>query len=495
MIDPPAYGRPGDAGVERPARDPEPIIGQDDIETTLAPADTGRAYPVGTILGSYRLLQQIGAGGMGRVFVAEHVRLGRKVALKVLRSEYSGNIEAVKRFFAEARAVNCINHENIIEVSDFIENPNGASFYIMELLRGTELRMLQDQEGVLPLPRALNIALQVCRGVGAAHQAGVIHRDLKPDNIFLIQRDGRRHFVKLLDFGVAKLNNSTLDAASTFKTSAGIVVGTPDYMAPEQALGHTVDHRCDVYSLGVILFEMVAGRRPFVARSAREVMVQHMTAEPPRPSTLNPAHGVPVELENLILDCLRKEPHERPATIRDVEQRLQLILDDFIMGRGTLARGTTGLRLDPRSRLRERWLAAAGMTLLLVCAGLFAWSQGYRPDFPVAQAGGLAKALRKAAGVGKSPPRTPALVAATPERDPAVATKLDKMTVEALPVSRTLAPNPPAHGPVGRAADPAGAAGSTAAPGASERAARSLPPTARRKPVKLDRDSVLDPFE
>ena len=279
-------GDPGDSDLRTPSE-----AGQGDTAGTV----TGRALAVGRILGSYRLLQQIGMGGMGRVFVAEHVRLGRKVALKVLRSEFSGNQEAVKRFFAEARSVNCISHENIIEVSDFVENPQGPSFYIMELLRGENLCALQSREGILP------IVLQVCSGLSAAHDAGIIHRDLKPDNIFLVDRAGRRDFVKLLDFGVAKLMNATVDDASTFRSSVGMVVGTPDYMAPEQALGHAVDHRADVYALGVILFEMVAGRRPFVAKTAREVMVQHLTASVPRPSRLNPAGEVPEALEKLIL--------------------------------------------------------------------------------------------------------------------------------------------------------------------------------------------------
>ena len=480
IIDPKACAPRGNGGGEPRARSVGAVDG-DGIETVVA-TDTGLAFPAGTILGSYRLLKQIGAGGMGRVFVAEHARLGRKVALKVLRSEYSGNIEAVKRFFAEARAVNCINHENIIEVSDFVENPGGASFFIMELLRGTELRSLQDREGPLPLARAINIALQVCRGVGAAHDAGVIHRDLKPDNIFITDRDGRRDFVKLLDFGVAKLTNSTLDEASTFKTSAGIVVGTPDYMAPEQALGNAVDQRCDIYALGVILFEMVAGRRPFVARTAREVMVQHMTAAPPRPSQLNPAYQIPVELEDLILDCLRKDPEERPASIKEVEQRLQLILDDFIMG-------DTGLapRWRPRVRL-DRALAAVGVALLLVSAGFFAWSKGFRTDLQVADADGSGSAAR-GAKTGATAITTASTQTFTP--GPASAAgqeavshgKGDRMTVELLPVPGP-APGAQARQPVRQAAPPAAA-----------RSTRAPAPPPRRPAAKLDRDSVLNPFE
>src|SRR5215831_3804660 len=158
---------------------------------------SGVIVEAGALFGSYRLIQQIGEGGMGRVFVAEHVRLGRQVAIKVLRSEYAGNTEAVRRFFAEARAVNRINHENIIEVSDFVEADQGRSYYIMELLTGEDLRTLEDRAGPVPLARALNIAIQVCRGLGAAHGAGIVHRDLKPDNIFLTARDDGSDLVKL----------------------------------------------------------------------------------------------------------------------------------------------------------------------------------------------------------------------------------------------------------------------------------------------------------
>jgi serine/threonine-protein kinase len=326
--------------------------------------DTARSYPVGAVLGSYRLLQQIGAGGMGRVFVAEHVRLGRRVALKVLRSEFSGNLEAVKRFFDEARAVNCISHENIIEVSDFVESRHGPSFYIMELLHGHDLRGVQERDGVLAMDRILRIGAQICSGLGAAHAAGIVHRDLKPDNIFLIERGAEPDFVKLLDFGVAKLS-STADEASTFRSSVGMVVGTPDYMAPEQAMGHPVDHRADIYATGVILYEMVAGRRPFVANSAREVMVQHLTAAPCRPSMLNPAGKIPEDLEELILACLAKEPSDRPQSIKEVEMRLRAIRDE-LPARDRLAASRRAWR-------RQKPLKLAGAAALLAVLATSVW--------------------------------------------------------------------------------------------------------------------------
>jgi len=472
----------------------------------MVAGDTGRAYPIGTVLGSYRLLQQIGAGGMGRVFIAEHVRLGRRVALKVLRSEYSGNIEAVQRFFSEARAVNCINHENIIEVSDFIESSTGPSFYIMELLTGFDLRTLEDREGVLPLRRALDIALQVARGVGAAHDAGVIHRDLKPDNIFLIERGGRRDFVKLLDFGVAKLTNDELDQASTHKTSAGLVVGTPDYMSPEQAYGQTVDQRCDVYALGVILFEMVAGRRPFLARTAREVMVQHMTVEPPRPSQLNPDYGLPAELEDLILACLRKDPQDRPASIKDVEQQLAAILERVPRSSDTRQRAVT------RHGRRRSWLAAVGVSLLVASGGVFAWSEGIRPVIPVAQADGLVRAWRRVkptTATAAEMATTTATIATTSAAEPAPPPTLEppETAVSAAPPARgdRLTIEPMAHEiqpPPARAPEPGPRSPAVSEPSSDDRATATppveparTPAATRRKPAKLDRDAVINPFE
>jgi len=307
-----------------------------------------QSYGEGSILGSYRLIQQIGAGGMGRVFVAEHIRLGRKVAVKILRPEYSGNQEAVKRFFAEARAVNRINHENIIEISDFIEGDSGPSFYIMELLEGVDLRGLGAGAVGLPLGRAVRIAIQVVSALGAAHEGGIIHRDLKPENIFLVERRGRKDFVKVLDFGVAKLANAKLDEAGSFKSIDGVVVGTPEYMAPEQALGEVVDFRADIYSFGVILFEMITGRPPFKAESAREHMAKHIMATPPRPARWRvQAREVPA-LEELILECLAKKPEDRPQRMKDIERRLQKILESLPDG--------GNLDAEPRSSYRRRWI-------------------------------------------------------------------------------------------------------------------------------------------
>jgi serine/threonine-protein kinase len=423
-------------------------------------------------MGSYRLLKQIGQGGMGRVFVAEHVRLGRKVALKVLRSEFSKNPEAVQRFFTEARTVNCISHENIIEVSDFVENLEGSSFYIMELLSGMNLGALEEREGILGLARALPIAIQVCRALGAAHQVGIIHRDLKPDNIFLIERAGQGDFVKLLDFGVAKLMYDTLDEASSFHSTAGMIVGTPDYMSPEQALGQAVNHLADVYSMGVILFEMVVGRRPFVGRTARDVMVQHLNALPTPPSLLNPAAGIPASLEELILACLRKDPKERPGTIQEVEHRLRAIFEAL-----PATRAWARLHSSWRRRRTVAWVLAGSAFVVAVASLLAVAGSPARGRLGAHRLrAGPATAVSSSFTFEAMAPASPVSPVTRPAPAPAPVT---------MPVARPI--RYATNRPVETARGPA-------QPLASE-TARAPTPTPRRRPVKLDRDGVLNPFE
>jgi len=279
----------------------------------------------GTVLGSYRLIKLLAEGGMGRVYLAEHTRLGRKVALKVLRSEYSTNGPAIKRFFREARTVNDINHENIIEITDFFEKEGGNNYYIMELLKGRTLTEVLKEEGALPVPRVIDIAVQVCKALEAVHAAGVIHRDLKPDNIYLTERGGQKDFVKLLDFGVAKLMD-VQDGMPVHKTGVGAILGTPQYMSPEQAGAKPVDNRTDIYSLGVILYEMVTGRVPLNAETYGEMVIKHLTMTPVSPTDLRDLpQGIPGELEDLIMQCLEKNPNKRPQDMAEIVRRLELV--------------------------------------------------------------------------------------------------------------------------------------------------------------------------
>jgi len=280
---------------------------------------------IGTLLGSYYVNDVIGEGGMGIVYLAEHVKLGRKVAIKVLRQEFSNNAAAVSRFFHEARAVNQIGHENIIEVTDFFEEVGGDNYFVMELLEGLDLEQLLEREEQVPSERAVPIVLQVCEALAAAHEAGVIHRDLKPENIFLIEHAGRQDFVKLLDFGIAKLTDQ--DGKSLQRTMAGSVLGTPEYMSPEQAAGKSVDHRSDTYSLGVILYELVTGRLPFEAKSFGEYLVQHMTVAPKSPTRFDDLrYPVSPELRDVIMRCLEKEPADRYQSMRELYVDLEALL-------------------------------------------------------------------------------------------------------------------------------------------------------------------------
>jgi len=290
---------------------------------------TGPEEPatVGQVIGNYRIVRLLGAGGMGVVYLAEHTRLGRRVALKTLRSEFAENPQAVRRFFGEAHAVNKIRHQNIVEITDFVENAGGDNYYIMELLRGQTLSNVIDHEGVQPLARSVGIMTQVARALQAVHDAGIIHRDLKPDNVFLTERSGQPDFVKLLDFGVAKLIDS-VESIGVHSTAAGAILGTPEYMSPEQASGKLVDHRTDIYSFGILLYELVTGKLPLIGANFGELVVAHLTITPTAPSRVpGLPHVVSPELEDTILACMEKDENARPDRIDTVADQLDAIAE------------------------------------------------------------------------------------------------------------------------------------------------------------------------
>ncbi|MFZ5470072.1 MAG: protein kinase domain-containing protein [Myxococcota bacterium] len=277
--------------------------------------------PVGDIIGNYELLDVLGQGGMGRVFLARHVRLGRKVALKILKPELAGDPTQVARFFQEGQAVGRINHPHIVEFYDFVEEPRsqgGRIYYVMEALVGKTLRDVVRQ-GPVRLPRAVRIVRQVAQALTAAHQVGVVHRDVKPDNIFLTEREGE-DFVKVLDFGVAKLRSSETFSGAT---QSGMVVGTPSYMAPEQALGEAVDPRADVYSLMSVLYSLLRGKPPFEASSLGALMAKLVT-QPALPLPERSAAGdvIPLDLRALVACCLSKKPRQRVQTMAELAQLL-----------------------------------------------------------------------------------------------------------------------------------------------------------------------------
>ena len=340
----------------------------------------------GSVLGDYRLLGRIGAGGMSLVYAAEHTRLGRRVAIKLLRCEHAANPIQVKRFFQEARTVNTIRHEHIVEITDFIEQPGGDNYYVMELLEGRSLTDLEKQLGPLPIERVVGIAVQICRAVAAAHAVGVVHRDLKPDNIFLLERAGQPDYVKLLDFGVAKLIGDQA-GKPMHQTAAGAILGTPAYMSMEQASGRPVDFRTDLYSLGIILYEMLSGLRPFTADTFGGLLIQHLTVDPPGLSELaDLPQPIPPALENLILQCLSKEAADRPASMNEVADRL------LAVSPGSGVRSVGRAVGDPGPSARSGWVRwigwglLAGMILAGAVWGVWRWV-GPAPLEPVTGAG------------------------------------------------------------------------------------------------------------
>lgn len=313
--------------------------------------------------GRYRLLRLIGIGGMGAVYEAQHVAIGKRIAVKVLHQQFSQHPDLVERLRREAQAASRIGHPNIVDVIDFGYTSDGSAYIAMEFLEGTDLGAILRNEGHIHEARVLRIGLQTARALAAAHRAGIVHRDLKPENIFLVRplpphasapyampsadrsaridtTEGEAEFdlVKVLDFGVAghlgaggvwpALPPSQLPPTTLLRqlpgsarlTNPGLAVGTPEYMAPEQALGQDVDARADIYAVGTLLFEMLCGRVPFVATSAAELLAQKTGMAPPTPRTFAPT--ISFQLETLILRCLAQKREDRPQSMEDVERGL-----------------------------------------------------------------------------------------------------------------------------------------------------------------------------
>ncbi|RMH40181.1 MAG: serine/threonine protein kinase, partial [Deltaproteobacteria bacterium] len=305
------------------------------------PARAGDA-PVGReVAGRYRIVEKLGEGGMGAVFRAEQIALSRTVALKVLRAELSADPGLVRRFHAEARLAARLNHPNTVTLFDFGQDDDGSLFIAMEYVEGHSLREELVASGALPPVRALRIAEQVCASLADAHAHGIVHRDLKPDNVMLTQRGSKTDIVRVLDFGIAKLRDERNDGTSIPMTQQGDLIGTPQYMAPEQIRGEQVDTYTDVYALGAMLYEMVTGRLPFEGKTVLAILSKHITEDPVPPSQRRRDLGVPPAVDALVLDCMRKEPRERPADMEALGERIARL-------RAQLAEA------DPRAALPQR---------------------------------------------------------------------------------------------------------------------------------------------
>jgi hypothetical protein len=290
---------------------------------------------VGQQVGQYRILEQIGAGGMGAVYRAEHVMLGRHAAVKVLHSEFGTRPEIVTRFFNEARAATQIADPGIVQIFDFGQH-DGRAYIVMELLVGETLDARIRRVGVLEIGDAMRVMRQVASSLGAAHARGIVHRDLKPENIFLCRdpevAGGER--AKLLDFGIAKLTQDTGGA----KTSTSAVIGTPLYMSPEQCRGAGgVDQRSDVYSLGCVLYAVLTGTPPFDAVGHGELIIMHVQQVPVPPSHRAP--GIPPALDALVLRCLEKDPARRFNSGTELAHALEMLRTGSYPGMSPTAPG------------------------------------------------------------------------------------------------------------------------------------------------------------
>jgi serine/threonine-protein kinase len=306
---------------------------------------------VGRVLGSYRLICLLGEGGMGNIYIGAHTRLNRYAAIKLLKPELQNRRDAIARFFEEARTVNRIKHPNIVESIDLVEDVVDGAYCVLELLHGPSLRR-RLEDGRLPLDSAIRIGAQIADALHGVHALDIVHRDLKPDNLILIERGGRKDFVKLIDFGVAQMGT---DDAS------GMPFGTAAYMAPEQAAGERVDGRADVYSLGVLLFEMVTGIHPFPSTNDNEYVLRHADDTPPRPSKILLDAQIPKELDQIILRCLAKKPQERFPTAAAVAVALRAIdvtpkkkRTGLVIALGTLAGAGIGAALIVPDLLEDK---------------------------------------------------------------------------------------------------------------------------------------------
>ncbi len=268
----------------------------------------------------YIVKELIGSGGMGVVYRAVQPLIGKQVAIKVLKTEFAGAQELVQRLLVEARAVNAIQHRGIIDIFGFGQLPDGRPYVVMELLHGKPLDVFIRERKKIPVDEAVMILDEMLAALGAAHRVGIVHRDLKPGNVFLRQTDDGAYAVKLLDFGIAKIVETQADSPLT---QQGHILGTPEYMAPEQIRGEQVKPVTDLYSMGVIAFQMISGKLPFTGEST-QVLFAHIEDEPPALSSLVP--GLPTELEALVQHLLAKDPSQRLQSAEAVRKKLEPFL-------------------------------------------------------------------------------------------------------------------------------------------------------------------------
>jgi tRNA A-37 threonylcarbamoyl transferase component Bud32 len=361
---------------------------------------------IGTVLaGRYEVLRRIGEGGMGAVYEARHALIGKRVAVKVLLEKFHAKSDFVARLLQEARLASSIGHEHIVDVTDFGTTDDGRSFVVMEFLDGESLADLERREAPLPIERSLRIARQAASALGAAHAKGIFHRDVKPENLYLIRR-GDADFVKVVDFGISKAVKPGGDegAESYRLTHTGLLLGTPLYMSPEQARGEEdLDHRVDIWALGVLLYESLTGEVPFRANNYLQIISQVLTHEPASPARLRPELGIPDAVDAVVMRAMDKDRARRYQTMAELERDLErLLAGDQNVGLPPVVAGTSAPRMAPR------WPLALTAGLLLAVGVSVAL---HRPP-PLAHPAAAAVAPPAAIPVQPAPP--PAAPVATP---------------------------------------------------------------------------------
>ncbi len=397
---------------------------------------------IGQVLdGRYEIEKVLGEGGMGLVYKARHTTLNKPLAIKVLKAEVSKDQEIVQRFRQEAQSATAIGNHHIIDISDFGVLADGSTYFVMEFLDGISLTKAIEPGKPLEARRTIHIAKQLCRALGAAHDIGIVHRDLKPDNIYLISRGGDKDFVKVLDFGIAKVGG-----AKSKLTQVGQVFGTPHYMSPEQCAGTNVDKRTDIYALGVIMYEMTSSRVPFDADNLMGILTKHLYEEPVRPHELPPPVDVPAALEAILMKCLSKKAELRYQSMQEVLADLELAeqgLTPAAVVEGVRRASLTGTQSGKEAqgtgsgftmevgdvalpkKSNTGLIIGAAAALLLLGGGIFAMMGGDEPEpvKPDAQA---------EAPVVPTPPVTPP-AAAEPAAPAAPAEEVVQVMIASIP--------------------------------------------------------------
>jgi serine/threonine-protein kinase len=386
-----------------------------------------------TIDGRYIVEALLGEGGMGTVYAGRHAIIDKRVAIKVLRKEAAADESSAQRFIIEAKAASKIGHQNIVDITDFGVLPAGNAYFVMEFLDGPTLGKLVHELKHIPPARAIGISIQVSRGLAAAHGKSIIHRDLKPENIFALEKDGTPDFVKIVDFGIAK----DVKAGKRL-TAIGMVLGTPEYMSPEQATGQETDHRVDQYALGCILYEMLSGDVPFKGENAPKTLTKHVFDPVVPPSKLRPDLEIPLLLEEIVMRMLQKKPADRFSDMRALIDALEAARTKIEAGQApgrktsldvpgaTIDRARTGsspLATDsvpevPRNKTPIYVAVGVSAAALVVLLGVAVTRLSHKAGAPTAAAGMMPTAEAAALPAAATPTTAATPTAPTPSAAP-----------------------------------------------------------------------------